>query len=336
MANVERFEAAGGLHIYQIRLEAFSNFFVYAYLLLNGDTPTLIDCGSSMESSQKDLQAGFASIRDDFGESIKIEDIRRILITHGHIDHHGGLNYVRDLTGAQVGIHALDRRILTAYEERVVVATRNLHVYLERAGVSERTIHNLLDMYGFAKRVLRSEKVDFLLDENTELDGMRFFHVPGHCPGQVCIQIDDVMLTADHVLSRITPHQAPESITHYTGLGHYLESLDKIKKVTGIRLAMGGHEDPIHDLYTRIDAIKADHEAKLDRVCDVIRGGGSALCISDISKAMYPDMSGYHVLLALEEVGAHVEYLYERGALAVENLHELEHGENPALRYRVL
>jgi glyoxylase-like metal-dependent hydrolase (beta-lactamase superfamily II) len=239
-------------------------------------------------------------------------------------------------TGAKVGVHELDRRVLTNYEERVAIATKDLRIYLERAGIEEAARQELIDMYGFAKKHIRSVDVDFSLEEDAVFEGMQFVHAPGHCPGQVCIILGNVMLTADHILSLTTPHQAPESITHYTGLGHYLESLDKIKKVTGIRLALGGHEDPIHDLYTRIEAIKADHEAKLDRVCDVIRGGGSALCISDISKAMYPDMSGYHVLLALEEVGAHVEYLYERGALAVENLNELEHSENPALRYRVL
>ncbi len=30
--------------------------------------------------------------------------------------------------GAQVGVHALDRRVLTNYEERVAVATKNLTI----------------------------------------------------------------------------------------------------------------------------------------------------------------------------------------------------------------
>jgi hypothetical protein len=60
---------------------------------------------------------------------------------------------------------------------------------------------------------------------------------------------------------------------------------------------------------------------------------GQPITISDISKHMYPDKHGYDILLALEEVGAHVEYLYEHGHLAVCNLDEVERESNPALRY---
>jgi hypothetical protein len=48
---------------------------------------------------------------------------------------------------------------------------------------------------------------------------------------------------------------------------------------------------------------------------------------------MYPDKHGYEVLLALEEVGAHIEYLYEHGMLSVCNLAEVEREDNPALLY---
>jgi len=42
------------------------------------------------------------------------------------------------------------------------------------------------------------------------------------------------------------------------------------------------------------------------------------------------------VLLALEEVGAHVEFLYERGQLAVSNLDEVEKEDNPPLKYSIV
>jgi hypothetical protein len=48
---------------------------------------------------------------------------------------------------------------------------------------------------------------------------------------------------------------------------------------------------------------------------------------------MYPGVTGWDVLLAIEEVGAHVEHLYERGDLLVANLGELEREENPAIQF---
>lgn len=333
---IECFKSSSGARIYRLPVEVFPSFIAFCYVILDAGVPTLVDTGSAYGSSNDHLLQGIAALRDEFGESIEVRDLKRILITHGHIDHFGGLSFMVEQTGAQVGIHELDRRILTAYEERVIVATKDLRVYLERAGVKPELRASVIEMYGFSKKHVRSVQVDFLLREDTPIDGMQFIHAPGHCPGQVCIVLGDVMLSADHVLARISPHQAPESITHYTGLGHYLDSLDKVRKVEGITLALGGHEEPIHDLYGRIDAIKASHQRKLERVLDIIRSANTPCTISDISKAMYPNRHGYDVLLALEEVGAHVEYLYQHGYLAVANLDEVEREDNPALCYSIV
>ncbi len=332
---VERFIASTGARIYRIPVEAFPGFIAYCYLLLEAGVPTLIDTGSGLGRSNEQLLAGIDAVRTDFGEPITMKDIKRILITHGHIDHFGGLASIHELTGdAQIAIHQLDRRVLIKYEERVLVATKDLRVYLERAGVKPQHRENLMQMYGFAKKEFRSMRVDLSLEDGMVLDTMTFIHTPGHCPGQVCIIIGDVLISADHILGRTTPHQSPESITRHTGLGHYLEALTKVSRIGGLRLALGGHEEPITDVYGRITAIRESHQRKLDRVIDAFRTA-DACTISDISKILYPDRGGYEVLLALEEVGAHVEYLYEHGVLEVSNLEEVEREDNPAILYRL-
>jgi glyoxylase-like metal-dependent hydrolase (beta-lactamase superfamily II) len=293
----------------------------------------LVDTGSGYDNSNEDLLKGFEALRSDFGEALTLKDIQRIIVTHGHIDHFGGVAFVKEQTDADVGIHELDRRVLTNYEERVIVATKDLRVYLERAGIKPELRQSLMEMYGFAKKHVRSVNVDFSLEEDVPLDGLRFIHTPGHCPGQVCMVVGDILLSADHVLARTSPHQAPEQITHYTGLGHYLEALHKIERVEGIRLALGGHEDPIDDFYGRVTAIRASHQRKLERVLDIVRGAGHPVTVSDISKTMYPDKHGYEIWLAIEECGAHVEYLYQHGHLAVSNLVEVEREDNPALQF---
>jgi hypothetical protein len=42
---------------------------------------------------------------------------------------------------------------------------------------------------------------------------------------------------------------------------------------------------------------------------------------------------GYNVLLALEEAGAHVEYLAQRGRLRISNLAEMESNSGPISIY---
>jgi glyoxylase-like metal-dependent hydrolase (beta-lactamase superfamily II) len=164
-------------------------------------------------------------------------------------------------------------------------------------------------------------------------DLMLVHHTPGHCPGQVCLQIDDVLLSADHVLPQTSPHMAPESITLSTGLSHYLASLAKIAEVPDIRLALGGHEGPIADLYGRVEQIRASHQRKLERVLDAC---AEPRTINELSKAIYPDVSSYDILLAIQEIGAHVEYLDQHGQLAIANLDEVAADERAAPQYRRL
>jgi glyoxylase-like metal-dependent hydrolase (beta-lactamase superfamily II) len=335
---IEKFETASGVTLYRLPINVFgSGFIAYAYVVLGAGVPTLVDTGSGFGHSTEDLLEGFAALKDHFGEALAVTDIQRILVTHGHVDHFGGVaDMIKATGGAQVAIHPLDRRVLTNYEERVVVATKNLTIYLERAGLRGERLAQMLDMYGFSKQHIRSVGVDFVLEEGKPLDGMHFYHVPGHCSGQVAILIDDVLLSADHILPHTSPHLAAESITHYTGVGHYRESLDKIEAIPGIRLTLGGHEEPLTDIYARIAYLRQRLDLKAERVLDIIRQSPKPLTISDISKHLYNDRHGFDVLLALQEAGAHVEYLYDRGYLAIANLDQVQTESNPALLYSVL
>ncbi|MDQ7034381.1 MAG: hypothetical protein Q9P01_05965 [Anaerolineae bacterium] len=141
---------------------------------------------------------------------------------------------------------------------------------------------------------------------------------------------------SDHILSRTSPHVAAESITNWTGLAHYREALRKIRKLEGIRLGLGGHEKPIDDLHGRIDVLQTRIDEKLRMMLDMIRDAGKPLTINDISKLRYPNKHGFDVLLALQEAGAFIEYLYDRGYLGIANLDEVEAEQNPPLLYYVL
>jgi len=338
LPEVRLFHTAGGGRIFQIPLQEFPILWGYAYLVFveEGDTAyrVLIDSGSGFGDCNRHLEAGLEEVSRRLGQPLDWGDLTHILITHGHIDHFGGLTYLRPRTAAKIGVHELDLRNLTHYEERIAVVARRLEDFLIEAGVSEERRTQLLEMYKFTKGLYHSVQVDFTYEAlGMRLGPFEFLHVPGHCAGHVVIRLHDVLFSGDHVLSHISPHQSPERLTLSTGLEHYLKSLEALQAWAGeVRLTLGGHHEPIEDLAARLEAIRQVHRQRLERVLEILQ---QPRTIAQVSQALFGEVHGYNVLLALEETGAHVEYLYQRGLLGIANLEEVESNHRPVpIRYR--
>ena len=84
------------------------------------------------------------------------------------------------------------------------------------------------------------------------------------------------------------------------------------------------------DLAKRVAAIRQMHFERLELILDICQEPRST---AEVSMELFGQASGYHVLLALEEAGAHVEYLYQRGELVAANLDEIENKPRPVIRY---
>jgi glyoxylase-like metal-dependent hydrolase (beta-lactamase superfamily II) len=329
-ATFQAFKTSGGARVFRIPLKVFPDLWAYAYLVLVDDSVVLIDTGSGFGESNDHLEAGFIQVSTAAGHTIRIEDLTHILITHGHIDHFGGLVYLRERTHALVGIHELDRANLTNYEERVAIAENRLKGYLVEAGVTEEKRTDILNMYRVNKVLFHSVMADFTYEaEEMRMGPFEMLHVPGHCAGHVVIRLHDYLFSGDHVLGRITPHQSPEQLTYSTGLGHYLDSLTLVEKWAGnISLTLAGHDNPIENLPVRLAEIRKAHASRLKQTKEFLREPHT---IADVSQALFGGVTGYNVLLAIEEAGAHVEYLHQRGQLRIVNIDEFEINNGPVV-----
>lgn len=100
--------------------------------------------------------------------------ITHILLTHGHWDHIGAVDTLRERYGAKVAIHEADAEMLT----------------------SERK--NLSFLRGIP---LTLGSADVLFKDKDALDvgnmHITVMHTPGHSPGSVCYVVDNAMLSGD-------------------------------------------------------------------------------------------------------------------------------------------
>lgn len=317
MSNYQDFESSKGARIVQIPLDVFPGMLSFAYLVFFENYLVLIDAGSGLGESHPQLAAGLEA------EKITWQDLTHIFITHGHIDHFGGLSTIQSLTRAKIGIHELDRRVLTDYQGRRAHGLHRLSKYLIEAGVPEGKRGDLLALYELTKNLYQSIRVDFTFEDvGMRIGPFEFLHVPGHSPGHTVIRLHDILFCGDHILSDITPHQAPEQLIPWTGLEHYLGSLTKLSNWSnGNRLTLCGHERLIHDLSKRISEINAEHINRLNDTQNFYQSPGT---VNELSEHLFGTPGGYDALLAVEEAGAHVEYLYLRGNLRIQNLEALE------------
>ncbi|NIS79121.1 MAG: MBL fold metallo-hydrolase [Anaerolineales bacterium] len=330
---IEFYRSSGGARIYRFPLELFPILKGFAYLVIAGEIVALIDVGSGFGDSNGQLDAGITALRTQFDEKIGWEDLTHILITHGHIDHFGGLHFVRERSNAKIGIHELDFKVLARYEERVAVTAKSLREYLIEAGVDQERREGIMNMYLFNKVFFSSLTPDFTFESvGMSLGPLRMFHVPGHCPGHVVIQVDDVLFSGDHILLDTSPHQAPERLTLNTGLEHYIASLNRTHDLGAeCSQTFGGHGGVMNDLRGRIDEILEVHQERLEQVSDLL---DEPKTVVEVADALFPDVEGYDQLLALEETGAHIEYLEQRGYLEIANEEDLERDSVVSIRYR--
>jgi glyoxylase-like metal-dependent hydrolase (beta-lactamase superfamily II) len=330
---VKRFVSDTEARIYRIPCRVFAGLTVRVYLVLGAGPPTLIDAGSGQGKSTPQILAGLEAVRSEFGEPFSLEDVERLLFTHGHSDHTGGAARLARLSGAKIGIHPLDARVLTAPMERMIVGNRRRLEFFHRAGVEPPLREKLNDAYHLPSDPSEPLSVDLELDDGVTLDGIRVIHTPGHSPGHVCLAVGDVVICGDHILARTIPQQWPESFMPYTGLGHYFDSLEKLRRAGPFSLALAGHEPAITNVEKRIDQIRAAQLRRLDRVMELFGESDRPLTIYEVARRLHQETSGFYLVLALADVGARVEFLYQRGRLAVANLDEIRRDDQPPYRY---
>ncbi|PNY81471.1 MBL fold metallo-hydrolase [Deinococcus koreensis] len=312
-----RHVTSSGARVYTLPLLAFPHLPANAFLIVVGDPArpaytALVDVGGSHEGSTQGLLAALDGVRTGYGEAWSWDGLARVVITHPHTDHVAGLPFVRGLSAAPVAAHARAVPTIERPEERREAGLAAIEAHLTWAGIHTEYAERMRRRAG--NLMLPSGvEVATPVQDGDLLDGLfTVVYTPGHEGSQICLRLDDLLLSADHLLPRNSPPLMPERMQPGAGLANYLASLRKVEALEGVSLALGGHDGPMPDWRGRVRQLRERYEGKLRGVLDA---AGTPMTVHDLTHAVNPRLKAVQALLLLDQTGALVEELAARGEL---------------------
>ncbi|WP_291424192.1 MBL fold metallo-hydrolase [Deinococcus sp.] len=321
---------ASGARVYTLTVPILEMFTAHAYLYLDGAYAALIDTGTPLPQSLGALDAGLAAVRREWGEGVTWADLSRIVVTHAHFDHCGGLPWLLGRTAAPVAASRLTREVLEDPAGALADEEARMARFLAQAGADPALLGNLKRFPQGSVRGLTPVSVHTTLRGGDVLDSrFEVIEAAGHSSGQVCLRVDDLLLCADQVMTGTSPRLVPHSYEAGSGLRVYLDSLARLSALEGISLVLAGHDDPMDwpTFQARAAALTRSHLGRLGVVRDRC---AEPLTTAQLAGGLYPGPSHPALaLLQLQAVATWVEYQEERGELRRE-------GEAAAQYVRVL
>jgi glyoxylase-like metal-dependent hydrolase (beta-lactamase superfamily II) len=283
--------------------------------LVDDPPRTLVDTGIKTEASFDALKKGM----EDIGYSLK--SIKRILITHGHIDHYGQAKRVSSLSGAPIYIHPKEYGRVRS----ILHSLGFLKSILLRNGAPEPLVNEAIQYIESSQMMADNLEETFFLGDGDEIPFRtmiwKTIHCPGHSPGLICFYWPEkkILFSGDHLLKEITPNpilNVPDDRfpLRYPSLKEYLDSLEQVEKLD-ISLSLPGHGGEITDVKELIQKIFTHHQERMDLICSILSNGEKTPY--GIAKDLFPGVPPFEVFLGISEAVGHLEILKEKGMVSV-------------------
>lgn len=161
------------------------------------------------------------------------EELRRIVLTHGDVDHIGNARALQRISGAEVCAHEDDVPYITGACPRP--GLRRLAAAMVGRGMAP-------------------PRVDRAVHEGDSLDGLTVVYLPGHTPGHIGLRHGPVLLCGDCVMGGRRLRAMPRLLTWDQELAR--RSLARIAALE-IDLLLPGHGTPVNDGSRRCAALLA-------------------------------------------------------------------------------
>ncbi len=317
---------AAGVHWLRLALP-YRLDHINVWLLEEDEGWTLVDTGLGSRASLQQWRELFRTV-------LRGIRIRRIVVTHYHVDHLGAAAQLAAERGLPVLMTATEYRMAGILHERTEAQTTAVRVeQFHRHGLDMSRIRAVRDAGDHYRSMVPGlPAVDtFLADGDTLRIGgrdWRVITVGGHSPEQACLYsaADGLLIAGDQLLPDINSNVSlrPE-LGEENPLGDYLASLDRLADLPRQTLVLPSHGVVYFGLHRRMAGIVAHRRRQHVRLLQACAEPRSA---ADLLRVLYrrePD--AFTLGLAMGEMMAHLAYLHHRGALELVS--------DAPLRYRV-
>ncbi|MFF4129609.1 MBL fold metallo-hydrolase [Microbispora rosea] len=291
--------------------------YVLVYALEIPDGVVIIDAGWNTEEAYEALVAGLATA------GYEITDVQAVLVTHIHPDHYGLAGRIREASGAWIGLHPADARLVhDRYDESAIESlVQRERSLLVRCGVPDMTAQELAGASVMVRQFVTMATPDRLIEDGDRLDlpgwNLRAMWTPGHSPGHLCFVEPErrLLFSGDHVLARITSMVAVHPQSTANPLADYLDALRAVGKLD-VEEVLPAHEYRFLELEKRVDYVIGHHEERLAEVRRVVAEGDGSTCW-DIATRLtwsrsWEEIPAYMRRAANNETLAHLVWLERR------------------------
>jgi glyoxylase-like metal-dependent hydrolase (beta-lactamase superfamily II) len=279
----------------------------------------MFDAGLGSEQAHAALAAGLAQTGHRF------EEVNRIILSHGHIDHFGAAAWIQEQAGHAVPvlIHDADAdKVLASGAEWPALILKNRE-YLSRLGVPlpllEETATLIGRNSGLGKRLAEITPLqpgDKLRCKHVTLEVL---HMPGHTPGLCCLyeREQQILFSGDHLLERVSPNPLIDlrqegETPSFKPLITYFESLKRVGRLD-VDIVLPGHAAPFAAPQEIIKSLSTFYERRQAKMLDAI--GRRSLTVFEVMQELFPSSSAFELILTLSETLGNIEVIEAKGRI---------------------
>ncbi|MBV1930113.1 MAG: MBL fold metallo-hydrolase [Porticoccaceae bacterium] len=295
---------------------------INSYLIFpedNSDELILIDTGVRSDEAWQSLNDGLKQL------DYHVEDITKIILTHGHTDHYGQAHRIHKASGCELWAHENLWMTVERMQPPPDRLEKELYFY-SLWGVDQELVDKALARRaGFASTYEAMEPTHLLKDgEQIDIPGFNLetVHTPGHCPDEVIYwQAESkVIFSGDHLLPHITPvcllqipygeEARPPSLIQYQA------SLAKVAPYPA-RVTYPSHGEPILDHCDLINSYNLSTDRRLLKISRILEKGGW-MNPMEIAKELFPKAWQEQMVPVMSEILGHCDILEAGGHVAME------------------